>query len=148
MATTTRQQQRVTPLVAYNYRVIVGDLSMRFSRVEGLSWERKAVTYRDGLSFLDGEEIQTYRVNNFTPLTLQQGVIPMDNSLLEWLQKGDSRTLQLLLCQSNGDPVLCWRAGRAYPIKLSSSTLVASTNDILIDSLELLTSDWSINPAL
>lgn len=39
------------PLVAYNYRVIVGAITMRFTKVEGLVWERSAVTYRDGLSF-------------------------------------------------------------------------------------------------
>ena len=51
------------PLVAYNYRVIVGALTMRFTKVEGLVWERSAVTYRDGLSFLDGESISTYYIN-------------------------------------------------------------------------------------
>jgi hypothetical protein len=63
------------PLVAYNYRVIVGEITMRFTKVEGLVWERSAVTYRDGLSFLDGESISTYYISTYTTLTLSQGVV-------------------------------------------------------------------------
>ena len=70
MAMTVGQQAREHPLVVYNYRVIVDSIAMRFSKVEGLVWERSAITYRDGWSFLDGEMISTYRVDHYAPITV------------------------------------------------------------------------------
>jgi phage tail-like protein len=136
------------PLVAYNYRVVVGSVNMRFAKLEGLVWERKPLTYRDGLSFLDGESIGFTRVEAYTTLTLQQGVMAADSSLHDWLQAGDARWLQVQLCQADGRPVLAWQANRAYPVKLTGASLDASTNEVFMDTLELLASGWSIKHPL
>lgn len=136
------------PLVAYNYRVVVGQTTMRFAKVEGLMWERKALPYRDGLSFLDGESLGLCRVEAYTSLTLQQGVMASDPSLHDWLRAGDKRWLQVQLCQADGQPVLAWQANRAVPVKLTGASLDASTNEVFIDTLELLASGWSIKHPL
>ena len=140
-----QQQEQEYPLVAYNYRVIVGSMTMRFSRVEGLTWERSAIIYRDGLSFLEGELMNTYRIDRYVPITLQQGVVAQEQSLLEWLMRGDQRVLQILLCRSDGQPTLSWKSNRAIPIKLTPSTLDANSNDVAIDTLELQARGWSVN---
>jgi phage tail-like protein len=136
------------PLVVYNYRVLVGSLMMRFAKVDGLVWERKAVPYRDGLSFRDGETIGLCRVDAFTPLTLHQGVLGGDSLLHDWLKTGDSRMLQVQLCGADGQALLAWQANRAVPIKLTGSSLDAKANDVFIDSLELRAAGWSINHPL
>ena len=136
------------PLVAYNYRVVVGQINMRFAKVDGLVWQRTAVTYRDGLSFLDGESIGFCRVETYTPLTLQQGVMATDSSLHDWLRMGDARWLQVQLCQADGQPVLAWQAARAIPVKLMGAALAANTNDVFIDTLELRAAGWSIKHPL
>ncbi|MFN9619399.1 MAG: phage tail protein [Synechococcaceae cyanobacterium] len=148
MAMTVGQQAREHPLVVYNYRVIVDSIAMRFSKVEGLVWERSAITYRDGWSFLDGEMISTYRVDHYAPITLQQGLISRDTQLLDWLKKGDARMLQVLLCKSDGEAILSWKAQRAYPIRLTPTTLDASSNEVAIDTLELQARGWSLNHPL
>lgn len=136
------------PLVAYNYRVVVGTVTMRFSKVEGLVWERTAIPYRDGLSFLDGESLALCRVDTYTTLTLQQGLVAADSALHDWLRAGDSRLLQMQLCQADGQPMLAWQANRAIPVKLSGASLDASTNEVCIDSLELRAAGWSIKHPL
>ena len=136
------------PLVAYNYRVLVQGVTMRFAKVDGLVWERKALPYRDGLSFLDGERIALCREDAYTTLTLQQGVMAKDPSLHHWLHSGDARWLQVQLCQADGKPVLAWQAARAIPVKLTGSALDANTNDVFIDTLELRASGWSIKHPL
>ena len=148
MAMTVGQQAREHPLVVYNYRVIVDSIAMRFSKVEGLVWERSTITYRDGWSFLDGEMISTYRVDHYAPITLQQGLISRDTQLLDWLKKGDARMLQVLLCKSDGEAILSWKAQRAYPIRLTPTTLDASSNEVAIDTLELQARGWSLNHPL
>ena len=138
----------VYPLVAYNYRVLVAGLEMRFSKVEGLAWERKAITYRDGLSFLDGESLALSRVDSYSQLTLQQGVMEGDTRLHDWLREGDSRSLEVQLCRSDGEAVLAWHARKAVPIKLSGASLDANTNSVLIDTLELRAAGWALNNPL
>ena len=132
------------PLVAYNYRVIVGAIAMRFSKVEGLVWERSAVTYRDGLSFLDGESISTYSISAYTTLTLSQGVVVADSSLHDWLKQGDARLLQVQLCQADGQAKIAWQANRAIPVKLTGANLDAQGNEVVVERLELRAKGWSI----
>jgi phage tail-like protein len=136
------------PLVAYNYRVLVQGVTMRFAKVDGLVWERKALPYRDGLSFLDGEQIALCRVDTYTTLTLQQGVLAAERNLYDWLQAGDSRWLQIQLCQADGQAVMAWQANRAVPVKLTGSSLDAKTNEVFIDTLELRAAGWSIKHPL
>jgi phage tail-like protein len=136
------------PLVAYNYRVLVEGIDMRFSKVDGLVWQRKALTYRDGLSFLDGEQLGLCRVDSYSQLTLQQGVIEADTSLHNWLRAGDSRWLQVQLCRADGRAVLAWQASRAVPVKLSGASLDAKTNEVFINTLELRAAGWSIKHPL
>jgi phage tail-like protein len=136
------------PLVAYNYRVLVQGVTMRFAKVDGLVWERKALPYRDGLSFLDGERIALCRVDAYTTLTLQQGVLAAERNLYDWLQVGDSRWLQIQLCQADGKAVMAWQANRAVPVKLTGSSLDAKTNEVFIDTLELKAAGWSIKHPL
>jgi len=132
------------PLVAYNYRVIVGAITMRFTKVEGLVWERSAVTYRDGLSFLDGESISTYSISAYTTLTLSQGVVVADSSLHDWLKQGDARLLQVQLCQADGQAKIAWLANRAIPVKLTGANLDAQGNEVVVERLELRAKGWSI----
>lgn len=136
------------PLVAYNYRVVVGTVTMRFVKVEGLVWERSAISYRDGLSFLDGERLALTRVDAYTTLTLQQGVVATDSSLHDWLRAGDARLLQVQFCQADGQPVLAWQANRSIPVKLSGASLDANTNEVCIDTLELKAAGWTIQHPL
>jgi phage tail-like protein len=133
-----------TPLLVYNYRVLVGTINMRFAHVEGLAWERKSVQYRDGLSFLDGEMLALWRVDSYSTITLQQGVLPADSKLHDWLRQGDSRMIQVQLCAADGATVLVWQANRAVPIKLTGSALDAKGGDVFIDSLEVKAAGWSI----
>lgn len=136
------------PLVAYNYRVIVGAIAMRFTKVEGLVWERSAVTYRDGLSFLDGESLSTYYINTYTTLTLSQGVVVADSSLHDWLRQGDGRLLQVQLCQADGQPKIAWQANQAIPVKLTVANLDTQGNEVVVDRLELRAKGWSIKHPL
>jgi hypothetical protein len=121
---------------------------MRFTKVEGLVWERSAVTYRDGLSFLDGESLSTYYINSYTTLTLSQGVVVADSSLHDWLRQGDGRLLQVQLCQADGQPKIAWQANQAIPVKLTVANLDTQGNEVVVDRLELRAKGWSIKHPL
>ena len=55
------------PLPAYNFRVTVDGRSMSFSEVSGINIEYETLTYRHGLSFLEGETIQKFFYEKYVP---------------------------------------------------------------------------------
>jgi|SRR5450432_1576836 len=146
MADSKDVQKRLYPLPAYNYRVQVGDTVMSFSGVSGISDNFDKVTYRTGLSAWEGEAILTFNFRSFSSVTMTRGVIlgkdPL--ALYSWLQQGDVRTLQVVLCDEKGDPVISWKFEKAVPVKLSAPSFDAKTNEAAIESVELAVSEMSM----
>jgi len=134
----TRAEQRAShPLAAYNFRVQVEGAAMRFSRVSGLQRELHAVTYRHGLSFLEGEQLFKFHLDKFFPITFERGVVIGARELHTWLEERDPRALEISLCDERGVPVLGWRVARAFALKLSASTFDARTNEVAVETLEV-----------
>lgn len=134
------------PLPAYNYNVVVGGVAspIRFARVSGLEIEYETLTYRDGLSFREGERIQKYWVDKYMPLSLEQGTVARDSFLFEWLRELDERSMEISLCDESGTPVVTWRLAKALAVKMSGPTLDAQTNDVAIDRLEVRVAGISV----
>ncbi len=137
MAHSQAQQRSSYPLAAYNFRVNVDGATMRFAKVSGLAREHQTVTYRHGLSFIEGEQIAKYFVDTYVPVTLVQGTVIGAKSLHEWLERPKPVALEVDLCDAEGTPVLAWRIAKALPVKLSAPTFDANTNEVAIDTLEL-----------
>jgi hypothetical protein len=95
---------------------------MRFAKVSGLQREHKVLTYRDGLSFLDGELIARYHLDQYASVTLEQGVVQGDSSLQVWLDSSETQPMEVQLCNAKGVPVLAWRMARSEGCGLGSLT--------------------------
>jgi phage tail-like protein len=132
------------PLVAYNFRVTVGDVAMSFTEVTGLAREFDTLTYRHGLSFIEGEDITRYRIDKYVPLTLKRGVVKGLPQLREWLEAGDKRPISVSLCDERGEPVVTWRVQKALPTKLEAPGLQASSSEAAVESLSLMAAGISI----
>lgn len=146
MTTSIEQQVATYPLPAYNFRVTRGGVTMRFAKVSGLQREHKVLTYRDGLSFLDGELITRYHIDQYVSVTLEQGVVQADNSLHEWLDSSENQPMEVHLCNARGVPVLAWRMARTIPIKITAPSFDARSNEVAIDVMEIKASGISIVP--
>jgi phage tail-like protein len=144
MAQTPQQQRTSYPLAAYNFQVSVDGVAMRFARVSGLAREHHTVTYRDGMSFRDGEQITKFRMNVFVPVTLERGTVLGDRFLSTWLDSAAPSAMEVSLCDETGTPVVAWSIARAVPVKLSAPTFDASTSQLSIDSLEIRASGISM----
>lgn len=127
------------PLPVYNFRVTVDGTSMAFSEVSGLKVEHDHVTYRDGLSFLEGEVILSFYYDSYFPVTMKRGTV-LGNAftIYDWLGAKSSRSLDVSLCDEEGAPVLTWRVAEARPVKLEAPSFDANSNDVAIDSFELM----------
>ncbi len=143
MAETTSHQRDTYPLPAYNFRVTIGGEAMSFSEVSGVSIEFETVTYKHGLSFSEGEVLKKYRYDRFVPIRLKKGTV-RGNYLYEWLKSMDTRRLDISLCDEQGNAVVNWIVGKAVPVKLEAPTFDANTNDVSIDTLEVMASHISV----
>ena len=141
----SKQVQRASyPLPAYNFRVTIDGQSMSFAKVSGLQREHQTLTYRHGLSFLEGEQIIKYHIDKFESLKLERGSMIGATFLHEWLEQKDLRPLEVSLCDEQGKPVLGWRIAKALAVKLSASELSAAGNEVAIETLELKVAGISI----
>jgi phage tail-like protein len=137
VAQSIRDQRTSYPLAAYNFRVSVDGVAMRFAKVSGLQREYKILTYRHGLSWVEGEQIAKYFVDTYVPVTMDQGVIIGQKALHDWLEKSKPCAMEVDLCDADGKPVLAWRVAKALPVKLSAPTFDARTNEVSVETLEL-----------
>ncbi len=144
MAQSTADQKASYPLPAYNYRVDVAGVTMSFSEVSGIAIERGHVTYRHGLSYLEGEAITQYPYEKFASLTMKRGTVSGIEHLHQWLSAGDLRNVDVSLCDEAGVPVVTWHIGKAVPVKLDAPTFTADTNDVSVESLEVMAANISV----
>jgi len=132
------------PLPAYSFRVTIGSETVSFSEVSGITLEYETLTYKHGLSFWEGEGVKRYYYSKYLPITLKKGTVHGVDFLSKWMQEKTARSLNVSLCDENGDPVMSWRVGKAIPVKLQAPTFDANTNEVAIESLELLGANISI----
>jgi len=141
----SKEEQRVSyPLAAYNFRVTVDGTAMRFARISGLEREYQTLTYRHGLSFVEGEQIAKHISDRYVPLTLEQGTVIGSADLHQWLESKDVSSMDVSLCDEQGVPVIVWAIPKVVPVKLTASTFDAQTNELSIDSLEVQAAGISI----
>lgn len=137
MPDTLEDQRARYPLAAYNFRVTIDGVAARFSKVSGLAREHQAITYRHGLSFVEGEAITKAHVDRYTTVTMEQGTVRGSKHLHEWLERKDPCLVEVSLCDEGGVPLIAWTIARALPVKISAPTFDARTNELAIDVLEL-----------
>jgi phage tail-like protein len=141
----SKQVQRASyPLPAYNFCVTVDAQSMSFAKVSGLQREYQTLTYRHGLSFLEGEEIIKYRIDKYVTVTLERGSMIGATFLSDWLEEQDTRSMEISLCDEQGAPVLAWRIAKALAVKLTAAQFSAATNEAAIETLEVKAAGISV----
>jgi len=98
------------------------------------------VLYRHGFSWIMGDHLIRAQRKPIS-VSLKRGVAKNRKDLYDWLRKEDKRNINIALCDENGDPIVSWEVYRALPIKLNAPSFNASTNDVAIESLDLIAHD-------
>ena len=146
MALTKDQIRATYPLPVYNYRVEIDSAPVAFSEVSGLSLAYETHTYAE--SSLDGKGV----IRRHMPgqlkaanITLKKGVVSglSVGILFDWinsiqLNRVQKKDIHVRLCDENGSAVVSWLAKNAFPIKLDAPTFTASSNEVAIESMELM----------
>jgi len=133
------------PLPVYNYQVHIDGIEegMSFSEISGLEMDYDHVLYRHGFSWIMGDHLiraQRKPIN----VSLKRGVAKNRRFLYDWLRKEDKKNINIALCDEGGIPIISWEVYRALPIKLNAPSFSASTNDVAIESLDLIAHDLKL----
>ncbi len=151
MAQQIAEIKKTYPLPVYNFRVDIlnamfqkpGIMTARFSEVSGLDFSIVPVVYRDGFSFITGPTLLA-AAEEEVKLSLKRGIISKDSFFYDWLAETRSilthgkRDIHIMLCDEAGKGVVHWNVRGAMPIKLTGPAFVAESNDVAIETLELI----------
>jgi phage tail-like protein len=149
MAATKETLKSSYPLPVYNYKVRIGADTYGFSQVSGLSVQYEIVTYKHGLSWLQGSQEAVGQLQPLT-ITLQKGVASGGSELLDWFSATGFMGIKkqdvfIDLCDENGVPVVTWAVRDAFPTKLEAPSFSAADNEVAIEVLELKAGNISVN---
>jgi phage tail-like protein len=150
MATTVEDIKNNYPLPAFHYRVEIDGMDpVAFAEISGLSISRETITYKDGLSCIQGSKRMPGLTSDLK-FTMKKGIIKADSKLYNWvnsirLTTVEKKNILISLMDEKGEaPVVTWKITNAFPVKLDAPSFNAKTNDVAIESLELMADDLKV----
>ncbi len=139
------------PPVGFHFRVefqgIGNDNDTRFQSVSGLNMEYDTESFKEG-----GENRFEHKLpvrTKFSDLSLKRGMLN-DSSVIDWvlraLRDRDFQPAQIIISLLNPDhqPLKTWNVYNAWPRKWSVSDFNAQENSIVVESLELSYSYFTV----
>ncbi len=148
MALTKEQIKTDYPLVTYNYRVDIDGASFSFSKVTGLDLSFETITYKE--SFAAGGKVGPnimYMPGQIQPvnITLEKGLVKGKSIpvFYEWindieLNRIDKKDIVVHLLDETGSTIVSWKVIDAFPTKLTAPSFDASSNEVALESMELM----------
>jgi phage tail-like protein len=148
MATDIKTIKTRYPLPVYNYRVEVGGQSISFTEVSGLSIGYETKSYLESKTTEPGAGPNLMNMimqpKNVTVL-LKKGYVLASNIkfLFDWintikLNQIEKKDIKVRLCDEEGKPLVSWTVQNAFPVKLDAPTFDVNSNDVAIETIELL----------
>lgn len=148
MALSTSDIKTAYPLPIYNYKVEIGSTAIAFSEVSGLSITYETTTYKESNTDrkAPGPRVMHMPAQG-TPasVTLKKGVVRQQSlaTFFNWinaiqLNQIDKRDVFVRLCDEQGEAVISWKVTNAFPKKLDAPTFDANSNDVAIETMELM----------
>ena len=148
MATTKDEIRKSYPLPVYNYKVEIDGQAVGFSEVSGLSIHFETSKYAESpvaggppgprRMYMPGPE-------NPATVTLKKGVVPSVSvpMLFNWinatqLNRVEKKDIFVRLCDEEGKAVVSWKVINAFPTKLDGPSFSAASNDVAIESKEVM----------
>jgi phage tail-like protein len=134
--------KRDDPYQQFNFLVeIDGVARAGFTECSGLTTDTDPIDYREGADLvLNVRKISGLR--KYTNIVLKRGYT-QDKSLWEWRKKiingqTERRQADIVLLDEERNEVLRWRVREAWLSKYDSGPFNAKTNDVLVETIEMV----------
>lgn len=129
------------PLPKFHFQVEWGGAKIGFSEVSGLDMSIEPIEYRDGAS-PEYHKIKMPGLQNFSNITMKRGIFKGDNDFYNWwntvaLNTIERRDIIISLLDEAHAPVVVWKIKNAWPLKVQSTDLTATGNDVAIETIEI-----------
>ena len=157
MALSKEEIKTTYPLPVYNYRVEIGEETVAFSEVSGLSTSYETTTYKESPveSGSPGPRVMHMPAQGTAAnVTLKKGVVigVTIKTFFEWISSTQTNQIEkkdiyVRLCDEKGDTVISWKVINAFPTKLDAPSFDANSNDVAIESMELMGDSVSVEEA-
>lgn len=140
------------PLPKFHFEVNWGGTRLGFTEVTGLDFETEVIEYREGNSKTYNKTKQP-GLTKFCDVTLKRGVFLGDLEMYElWrntlmFQEGAAkfrRDVVIRLLDETHQPIISWKLVNAWPRKVRYADLKADSNEVLIETMELVHEGLSI----
>jgi phage tail-like protein len=155
MALTKEQIAKTYPLPVYNYKVEIDGETVGFSEVSGLSVSYETTSYTESPVSGSGPRwMNMPGQSKSATVTLKKGLVTGVSvaTLFAWidsiqLNRVDKKDIYVRLCDENGEAVVSWKVINAFPTKLDAPTFTANSNDVAIESMELMADGVTVEQA-
>jgi phage tail-like protein len=134
--------ERRDPYRSFNFMLEIDGVPLgAFSEANGLTADGDAIDYREGTDRqLNVRKLVGLR--KYSSITLKRGYT-QEKSLWKWFAsavagKTDRRNVTIVLLNEAREPVLRWHVENAWLNKLEGPGFKASSNDVAIESCELV----------
>ena len=154
MALSTDDIKARYPLPVYNYKVEINGETIAFSEVSGLSKSFETSTYKESKTDQPGGGPSfMYMPGQIQPITitLKKGYVRTKNLpvFYNWINSTrinqiEKKDIKVRLTDEEGNAVVTWTVINAFPTKLDAPTFDANSNDVAIESLELMADDLTM----
>jgi phage tail-like protein len=155
MALTKAEIKATYPLPVYNYKVDIGKDTIAFSEVSGLNIAYETSTYKESATESGKAGPRVFHMPSqatSTTLTLKKGLVPTKSqpALYDWINsikinQVEKKDIVISLCDETGKAIVSWTVTNAFPTKLDVPTFDSNSNDVAIESMELMADGLSIN---
>jgi len=157
MAVSTQDIKTSYPLPVYNFRVEIGPDAVAFTEVSGLSIGYETITFKESqvASGIPGPRVVHMPAQaKPSTVTLRKGVARTSSvaNLYRWikgvtLNQVEKKDVFVRLCDEAGSPVLSWKVSNAFPVKLDAPTFNAESNEVAVETMELMADGVMIEEA-
>ena len=136
------------PLPVYNYKVEIGSDTVAFSEVSGLSISHETTTYKESPAVENQAGPTTRHMpmqGTSASVTLKKGLVTGVSVpvFFQWinsiqLNQVEKKDVAIHLMDEAGKSLIKWTVQNAFPTKLDAPSFDASSNDVAIESMELM----------
>ena len=157
MALTQAEIKTAYPLPVYNYIVEIAGTAVAFSEVLGLDISYEDHTYKESPTESGAPGPRVMRMpmqSKPVHVTLRKGVVKAVSvpALYDWIStiqtnQVEKKDIFVRLCDEQGSTMISWKVINAFPTRLEAPTFTAESNEVAIESLDLIADGVQIEEA-
>lgn len=142
------ESEQEWPLPKFSFSVCWGSRNLVFQEASGLDADEQAIEYKAGDSKINSV-FKMPGLQKSGSVTLKRGVYKGGAGLLDWFSSANENymkreTVIVTLLDEGNRPIVKWTLGNAWPAKITATDLKSDSNEVAIETIEIVFEDMTI----